>query len=491
VSARAVVVGGSVAGLACAQALARAGLSVCVLEKDPAPLPEDPAQAFLRWQRASVPQARHSHALLARLLELLRAREPALLEALRTHGAEEIRFVDVLKKALPGAVLLAEDDDIAVLACRRTTFEWVLRRYVSALPGVEIRGGVAVTGLLAEPCDGAAPPRVRGVRSAHARFDADLVVDASGRRSRLRHWLAEIGARRPREHSEPCGIFYSSRFYRGRAGAALPVLDGPMGADYGFLKVGVFPGDAHTWSVTLAASPDDPPLRALTRAGAFEAIAASLPLTAPWVDPAVAEPCSEVHAMTGLRNTRRFLVEEGEPLALGVAAAGDALIHTNPIVGRGCTLAFVNAYLLADAWSESGADLRAFALGLEEKVEREIVPWYEGMLAQDRDAIRVMEMLRDGEDPWRVNRDDGSVDPAAWLRTLLRDGFVPALREDAAVLRAFLRLFNLLDAPSDLMKDPAPLARVLASYARRETRAPTPQPTRAEVVAQLAALARV
>src|SRR5262249_31589457 len=149
----------------------------------------------------------------------------------------------------------------------------------------------------------------------------------------------------------------------------------------------------------------------------------------------------------------------------------------------------VNAYLLADAWRESAGALREFALALESAVAREIVPWYEGMLAQDRDAIRVMEMLRDGEDPWRVNRDDGSVDPAAWRRVLVRDGFVPALREDAAVLRPFLRLFNLLDAPSDLMKDPALLARVLASYARRGARTDPPQPTRAEVVARLAALA--
>jgi 2-polyprenyl-6-methoxyphenol hydroxylase-like FAD-dependent oxidoreductase len=523
VSERALVVGGSVAGLASALALARAGLRVLVLEKDAEPLPASSGEAFASWQRHGVPQARHSHAFLARLLELLKLREPALLDALRAHGAEEIRFVDVLKKALPGQAgrhpsadaqrgaaergpaararaisereglaeiaLLPEDDAIAVLACRRTTFEWTLRRHVESLPEVEIRSGIAVTGLLAEPAANGAPPRVCGASAGEQRFEADLVVDASGRRSRLRHWLAAIGARRPREHSEPCGIFYSSRFYHARTGSPLPSLDGPMGADYGFLKVGVFPGDARSWSVTLAASPDDPPLRALTRPGAFEALAAALPLTAPWVDPAVAEAQGDVHAMTGLRNTRRFLVEDGEPLALGVAAVGDALIHTNPIVGRGCTLAFVNAYLLADAWRESAGALREFALALETAVAREIVPWYEGMLAQDRDAIRVMQMLRDGEDPWRVNRDDGSVDPAAWLRVLLRDGFVPALREDAAVLRTFLRLFNLLDAPSDLMKDPALLSRVLASYARRETRVDPPQPTRAEVVARLAALA--
>jgi 2-polyprenyl-6-methoxyphenol hydroxylase-like FAD-dependent oxidoreductase len=485
---RAVVVGGSVAGLACALALAREGLQVRVLEQDAEPLPGSAERAFSDWRRRGVPQARHSHALLARLPLLLREREPALLEALLAQGAEEIRFVEVVRQALPGAELLPEDERIALLACRRTTFEWVLRRYVAALPGVELRGGVAVTGLLADPADGAACPRVRGVQSDGARFEADWVVDASGRRSQLRHWLAAIGARRPRVHSEPCGIFYSSRFYRGRAGAPLPSLDGPMGADYGFLKVGVFPGDSRSWSVTLAASPEDPPLRVLTRPAGFEALAAALPLTAPWVDPAVAEPLSAVHSMTGLRNARRFLVEDGEPLALGLAAAGDALIHTNPIAGRGCTLAFVNAYLLADAWRESAGDPRGFALGLEQKVERELVPWYEGMLAQDRDAIRVMRMLRDGEDPYRVSREDGSVDPAAWLRVLLRDGFVPALREDIVVLRAFMRLFNLLDPPAEPLKDPLLLARVLASYARRESRAAVPEPTRAEVVARLAAL---
>lgn len=486
---RAVVVGGSVAGLACAIALARAGLRVMVLEKDAEYLPESPELAFATWRRHGAPQIRHSHAFLARLHNLLREREPALLEELLAAGAERIRFADVLAKVLPGAALAPQDEEITLLACRRVTFEWTLLRYVASLPEVEFRGGVPVAGLLARRSAGDGCPRITGVRTAGGgRLEADLVVDASGRRSHLRHWLAESGARRPREHSEPCGIFYSSRFYRARPGAPLPLLDGPMGADYGFLKLGVFPGDARSWSVTLAASPDDPPLRALTRRDAFEALAAALPLTAPWVDPAVAEPQSDVSAMTGLRNTRRFLVEAGEPLALGVTAAGDALIHTNPIVGRGCTLAFVNAYLLADAWRESAGEPRDFALRLEEKVERELVPWYEGMLAQDRDAIRVMQMLRGGEDPYRVDREDGSVDPAAYLRVLLRDGFVPALREDASVLRAFLRLFNLLDAPSDLMKDPGLLARVLASYARRASRAAVPQPTRAEVVARLAAL---
>jgi 2-polyprenyl-6-methoxyphenol hydroxylase-like FAD-dependent oxidoreductase len=260
-----------------------------------------------------------------------------------------------------------------------------------------------------------------------------------------------------------------------------------MGADLGFLKYGIFPGDARTFSVTLAASPDDAPLCALFRERAFEALAAALPATAPWVDPGVAVPISGVVAMADLANTRRFLVEAGEPVATGIACVGDALIHTNPIVGRGCTLAFVNAYLLADAVALHPDDPRAAAVELDARVQAEIVPWYEAVRTQDRDAILVAQAIREGRDPFAPNRPDGSVDPAAYLRSLVRDGFVPALREDVVVLRAFLRTFNLLEAPADLMKDPSFLSRVLAVYQRRHQREPIAAMTRDQVVSELAA----
>jgi 2-polyprenyl-6-methoxyphenol hydroxylase-like FAD-dependent oxidoreductase len=318
-------------------------------------------------------------------------------------------------------------------------------------------------------------------------LDADLVVDASGRRSRIRPWLAEVGAKLPREESETCGIFYSSRFYRLRDGAQMPVLEGPMGADLGFLKYGVFPGDARTFSLTLAASPDDAPLRKLFRLPAFEALAAALPATAPWVDPAIAVPISGVVAMANLKNTRRFLVEDGVPVATGIACVGDALVHTNPIVGRGCTLAFVNAYLLADALALHPRDPRAAALELDARVAMEIVPWYEAVRAQDRDAILVARAIREGRDPFAPNLPDGTVDPAGYLRSMVRDGFVPALREDVVVLRAFMRIFNLLEAPADLMRDPSFLGRVLAVYQRRHQRVPIAALSRDEVLSELAA----
>ena len=40
------------------------------------------------------------------------------------------------------------DDDLVMIACRRTTFEWVLRRAALAEGNVTMRTGVAATALL-------------------------------------------------------------------------------------------------------------------------------------------------------------------------------------------------------------------------------------------------------------------------------------------------------------------------------------------------------
>src|SRR5262249_27100184 len=162
------------------------------------------------------------------------------------------------------------------------------------------------------------------------------------------------------------------------------------------------------FSVTLAASPDDDVLRSLLRPHGFDRSAAALPILRGWVDPAIADPISDVHGMAGLRNTRRYLVRDGAPLATGVAALGDALIHTNPISGRGCSLGWVSAFLLAEALRKEPGDPHALSLLLDSLVEREIVPWYEIQLQQDRDAIEVDAIQRAGGNPFQVERADGS-----------------------------------------------------------------------------------
>jgi 2-polyprenyl-6-methoxyphenol hydroxylase-like FAD-dependent oxidoreductase len=482
-----VIVGGSVTGLGAALALSNDGHRVTVLERDATPMPASHVEAFEKWDRRGSPQVRHSHALLGRLYCLIRDHAPALLAKLVACGAEEIPLIEMARRTMPDATAEPGDEDVVLLACRRITFEYLLRRHVLDSGRVDFRDGDEVTGLATSDST-SGPPSVTGVhviRADGARevLHADLVADASGRRSKLPDWLEGIGAPRPREDAEPCGIFYSSRFYRLRDGAVPPPLASGMGQDLGYMKIGIFPGDARIFSVTLAASPDDDVLRALLRPRGFERSAAALPILKGWIDPATSEPISEVHGMANLRNLRRFLIRDGEPLALGVVALGDALIHTNPIAGRGCSLGWVSAFLLAESLRKEPDDLRALALHLESRVEREIVPWYEIQIQQDRDAIEVDAMQRRGENPFKIERDDGSQDPKAFMRSLMREGLGHALREDIHVLRAFMRVLNLLDGPQDLMKRPEIFQSVLRAWNERHGKPPLAVgPTRAEMV---------
>jgi len=471
-----VVIGGSVAGLGVALALAGRGQRVTILEADATPLPASHQDAFERWERRGSPQARHSHALLARLRNLIRDHAPDLLEKLLACGAEELRFTERARQLFPDPVLEPGDEDVVSLACRRITFEWVLRRHVLDTGLVDFEDGVEVTRLAAERDAATGLPRVTGVYAkarggGEALVAGDLVVDASGRRSKLESWLPAIGTKPVREASSPCGIFYTSRFYRLLDGATPPPLDGGIiGVDLGYLKVGIFAGDSRVFSITLAASPSDAEMRRVLRQPGFDAAVAAIPLAATWTSPTLSEPVSDVHGMANLKNTRRWLVEDGEPLALGFVAVGDAQVHTNPIVGRGCSLAWTSAFDLAECLAEHGDDLRALALAYDAAVERNVVPWYEMQLVQDADAIAVAEAQQRGEDPYRIANPDGTQNPKAFIRSLLREGLVPALAEDLVLLRIFIRAVNLLDSPRDLLKNPVVMQSLLASYAKRDQR---------------------
>jgi flavin-dependent dehydrogenase len=196
--------------------------------------------------------------------------------------------------------------------------------------------------------------------------------------------------------------------------------------------------------------------------------------------------------MAKLMNTRRFLVEEGEPVVLGFIAIGDALIHANPITGRGCSLAWIAAYALAETLRKHPNDLRSLALELDATVRRELVPWYEMQVRQDRDAIEVSEAQRRGENPYEVVRADGTNNPKAFMRAVVREGLLPGLREDLVLMRAFMRTMNMLDSPNDLLRRPGLMQRVMACYERRHEREPIFQgPSREELKRVLAAAGAV
>jgi len=448
---RIIVVGGGIAGLGTALACARDGHEVVVLERDDTPMPPD-ADAAFEWRRRGAPQVRHSHAFLARLRNLLRDRAPDVLDALVAAGATEIPFTENLPETLTDRGPRPGDEELVALACRRTTFEWVLRRLVLAEPLVEIRHGVAAASLDARR---ASVPRITGVDGV----DAGLVVDARGPRSSSDEWLAAAGAPPVREELHESGIVYFSRFYRVRDGFEEPEYVGPTAADLGYLKFAIFLGDNRTFSITYAVESDDDQFRyALADPVAFETVARSIVATAPWRVEGASDPITDVHVMAGLRNRYRPLVDaDGDPLVHGFVAAGDAAVCTNPLYGRGCSLGVVHTFGLADALHANDHDLDAFAREFAAFTERELVPWYRSAVVQDAQARALHEELP-------------AEDPRSFMQAVFREGLLPALRTSPVVFRAFLRWFNLLAMPDALMADPEIVAEVLAAYEDRANR---------------------
>ena len=445
-----VVVGAGVAGLGAAVVLARDGHDVVVLERDATPHPNNADEAFA-WKRRGAPQVRHSHAFLARLRNLLRDRLPDVRDDLLDAGATELRWDDFLPDTIDDRSSKPGDDDLVLLCCRRTTFEWVLRDAALRTDRVDLRDETTVTGFKAEGT------KVIGVRTEKEDLDADIVLDATGRPSHLPQMLSDIGVQID-ERKSTSGIVYLSRFYKMRDGVDDPDEQPLNGGDLVYLKYAVFRGDNRTFSVTLAYNTDDADMTTLRDEGAYDAATRQIPGIAKWVDEQISQPISGVHYMGNLINRVRRTVVHGEPRVLGLHALGDSAVCTNPLYGRGCALGLVHAVLFADALREQD-DPHQLARTFAEATEDELVPWYRAAVDSDDAAMK-------------LSRGEELEGPTAFARTIFAEGLLPATRVDADVSRAWFRTFNLLSKPDALLTDERVIGRSLEFYNDRDKRRP-------------------
>jgi 2-polyprenyl-6-methoxyphenol hydroxylase-like FAD-dependent oxidoreductase len=180
------VVGGGAAGAFAALLLARSGHEVVLLEQDALAVAPDVEVAAETAFRPAAPQIVQPHKIVARCRELLREQLPDIYAALLAAGVAEAPVRTQMPASLADSADRPGDERLTMLMTRRSTLDWVLRRAIQAEPGVTARFGVRVLGLVAVPVPN---PRVTGVRTDHGEVLADLVVDASGRRSPIDRWL--------------------------------------------------------------------------------------------------------------------------------------------------------------------------------------------------------------------------------------------------------------------------------------------------------------
>ncbi|MEX0943065.1 MAG: FAD-dependent oxidoreductase [Pseudomonadales bacterium] len=445
------IVGAGICGMCTGLALAKRGHKVTLYERDSPPPAGDADQAFFDWNRLGAAQFRHPHAFLGLMCSLLEERYPDLVEDFYEAGARRVEFTDLLSsQQLSRYIPQAGDEKLWLLLCRRATMETVLRRYVVRLNNVEIVSNCSVEQVLAEKAHGAI--RVRGIRisrdGVESDVPADVVIDASGRTSRFRHWFSGLGVAIP-EEKDDAGIVYYTRHYKLAPGVKEPVRNShsPSSGDIGYLKFGVFPGDNGHFAVILCVPVNEETLKQAIRDGdTFDRVCRHIPGLLPWLEPGKSIPTTDSFGIGDIHSVWRHYVVDGVPVAHNFFAVGDAALRTNPLYGRGCSTGIWHAHLLAgllDEVTEPAERARRF----DAITEAELRPIFKASLSEDQRGIRRALAVMDGD---LLDRPDTF---RKWFRLAFADALSAASKEDVRVLRGAMRTFNLLEKPGEFLND--------------------------------------
>jgi 2-polyprenyl-6-methoxyphenol hydroxylase-like FAD-dependent oxidoreductase len=331
---------------------------------------------------------------------------------------------------------------------------------------VTVRRGVRVSGLLAGSSAVPGVPHAAGVRTATGQeIRADLVVDATGRRTPAQDWLAGLGARGAHVEAELSGFVYYTRYF---SGAALPSRRAPAMTPIGSISLLTLEGDNNTWSVSVCGPTGDAPLKALRDPGIHARVVAACPRHAHWLD---GRPITGVLPMAGLWDCYRRFVVDGEPVVTGFVAVGDAWACTNPSGGRGLSLGLFQAQLLRATVAAHLDDPAVLAGVYDHRTVAEVTPYYRHQLVADRARVAEMNAIRQALPP-------PPGDP-------VMGRFLAAAMHDADVFRALLETVTCLALPAQVLARPG-MPEKVDRYGDAP-RPPSPGPDRTRLLQLLGA----
>jgi 2-polyprenyl-6-methoxyphenol hydroxylase-like FAD-dependent oxidoreductase len=437
---RAVVLGGSVAGLLAARVLSEHADEVLVVERDGAELDGLP--------RAGVPQGHQVHALLgAGAVQLERWFPGFVAEAVAggamtppVDGSREWFFTN-------GRLRASTEVDWPVLVSTRPFLEALIRRRTLEAANIRLVAGRA-QGLV---LDG---ERVLGARYLpegredavdEITVEADLVVDAMGRSSRLSDWLESGGWERPPMRRMPIKLTYATAMFRYDpsitdvwSGISVDAADPSAGRPArigGFILV-----ERERWMMLVAGYDGDRPSRDtddyLRRCREdFPSVFGDIADRAEMISDVVTHHQAD---------SRRRDFHALRRLPVGLVAAGDAVASFNPVYGQGMTSAMLHASCLSSYLGAEGTSLGDPARGYFDLV-RVVV-----------DAAWQVSTFADLQLP----HVDGPYPRGYRLIKWFSGVLYQLSTRDPVISRRFARTTAMLAHPSDLAR-PALLARAL------------------------------
>ncbi|WAZ21499.1 FAD-dependent monooxygenase [Streptomyces cinnabarinus] len=361
-SATAVVLGGSVAGMLTARALASVGVRVTLVERDA--LPEGPEP------RKGLPQARHVHQLWSGGAQAMEELLPGVTTRLREAGAHRLPITTDMVGLSPRGWYRRWTESHFMLLCSRDLLDATIRAQVLADPRIELVERAEVLGL-----DGTGSAVTGVLLRAHddtrRTLRAELVVDATGRGSRTPHWLAELGLPGPEVREVDSGVAYASRIYRAPEAArdGFPVVNiQPAPRTGGPGRGGVLlPIEDGRWLVTLFGTRGGEPAATTADFDSYAREQLRHPILADLIGQA--EPLTEV-AFTRTTANRRHLYERMSAWPENFVVLGDALAAFNPIYGHGMSVAAQAAVALRESVEEFGWGTPGLARRLQKAVAR-------------------------------------------------------------------------------------------------------------------------
>ncbi|MEH2072277.1 MAG: FAD-dependent monooxygenase [Nostoc sp.] len=448
---KAIVIGGSIAGLLTAQVLTKYFDRVTIVERDR--FPEQPEQ------RHGIPQAHHVHVLLIRGQQILEQLFPGIIAELADWGTPIIDAVADCPWLGYNGWAPRFASHLTSCGSSRNLLEWSIRRRLAANDRIEFVQAAQVTNLLCNPNK----TKITGVqvrfgKEPEAEILAKLVVDASGRNSRTPGWLEELGYKSPQQTVVNSFLGYASRWYHQPEGlqrdwqVLLITSKPPKDTRSGVL----YTVEGNRWIVTLAGvGRDYPP----TDEAGFLDFAQSL--RSPIIYEAIkdAQPISPIYAYKRTENNLRHY-EKLSKFPEGLIIVGDAVCAFNPVYGQGMTTAALGALTLDECLSkqlsnQSNGNLIGFPQYFQKQLSKAIsVPW----------------LMATGEDFRWSTTEGGKPNLISKFTQLYLDRLLLLQADSPEIHQLFLEVMNLLK-PTSAVFQPHIVMQVLKQIIN-----PRPQP---------------